>query len=53
MKYLTDRILEPSTWAGLAVALLGVSVFFDMTWLMVVAAVAALGALVLREQAKL
>ena len=53
MKYITDRILEPSSWAGLAAALLGVSIFFDAPWLMAVAAIAALGALVLREQAKL
>ena len=50
MKYITDRIMEPSSWAALAAVLLGVSVFVDMPWLMIVAAIAAAGALVLRER---
>ena len=52
MTYITDRILEPSTWAAVAVALLGVSVFLAMPWLMIVAAIAAAGAVFLREKAK-
>ena len=52
MKYITDRILEPSTCAAVAVALLGVSVFLAMPWLMIVAAIAAAGAVFLREKAK-
>ena len=50
MKYITDRIMEPSSWAALAAVLLGVSVFVEMPWLMIVAAIAAAGALVLRER---
>jgi hypothetical protein len=52
MKYITDRIMEPSSWAALAAVLLGVSIFIEMPWLMIVAAIAAAGALFLREQAK-
>lgn len=50
MKYITDRVLEPSSWAGIAAVLLGVSIFIDMPWLMVAAALAAAGALFLRER---
>ena len=50
MKYITDRVMEPSSWAALAAVLLGVSVFVEMPWLMIVAAIAAAGALVLRER---
>ena len=50
MKYVTDRIMEPSSWAALAAVLLGVSVFVEMPWLMIVAAIAAAGALFLRER---
>ena len=49
MKYITDRVMEPSSWAALAAVLLGVSVFVEMPWLMIVAAIAAAGALFLRE----
>jgi hypothetical protein len=52
MKYITDRVMEPSSWAALAAVILGVSVFVEMPWLMIVAAIAAAGALFLREQAK-
>ncbi len=50
MKYITDRVLEPSSWAGIAAVLLGVSIFIDMPLLMIVAAIAAAGALFLRER---
>ena len=50
MKYITDRIMEPSSWAALAAVLLGVSIFVEMPWLMIVAAIAAAGALFLRER---
>ena len=50
MKYITDRVMEPSSWAALAAVLLGVSVFVEMPWLMIVAAIAAAGALFLRER---
>lgn len=49
MNYIKERIMEPSTWAGVAAVLLGVSVFVQMPWLMIVAAIAAAGALFLRE----
>ena len=52
MKYITNRILEPSTWAGVAVMAVGVSVVMGENWIMVVAAVAVVGALFLREQEK-
>ena len=50
MKYVTDRIMAPSRGAALAAVLLGVSIFVEMPWLMIVAAIAAAGALVLRER---
>ena len=50
MKYVTDRIMEPSSWAALAAVILGVSIFIEMPWLMIVAAIAAAGARVLRER---
>ena len=52
MKYVPDRIMEPSSWEALAAVILGVSIFIEMPWLMIVAAIAAAGALFLREQAK-
>ena len=52
MKYITDRILEPSTWAGVAAVAVGVSVVMDHDWIMLVGVVAALGALFFREQRK-
>jgi hypothetical protein len=52
MKYITDRILEPSTWAGVAVVAVGVSVVMDQTWIMIIGAIAVAGALFLREQKK-
>ena len=52
MKYITDRILEPSTWAGVAAVADGVSVFTEQTWILVVGAIAAVGALLLREHQK-
>ena len=50
MKYVTDRIMEPSSWASLAAVLWCGSGFIEMPWLMIVAAIAAAGALVLRER---
>ena len=52
MKYITNRILEPSTWAGIAAAAVGVSVVTGHDWVMIVGVVAAAGALFLREQGK-
>tara|TARA_R110000851_G_scaffold14809_3_gene49730 strand:+ start:1878 stop:2063 length:186 start_codon:yes stop_codon:yes gene_type:complete len=52
MKYITDRILEPSTWAGVAVVAVGLSVVMGESWVMIIGAVAAAGALFLREQEK-
>ena len=52
MKYITDRILEPSTGAGVAVVAVGLSVVVGESWVMIIGAVAAAGALFLREQEK-
>jgi|TARA_R110000822_G_scaffold21658_2_gene68274 hypothetical protein len=49
MNYIKDRILEPSSWSAIAAVLLGVSIFIDMPWLMILAAIAAAGALFLKE----
>ena len=52
MKYIMDRLLEPSTWAGVAAVAVGVSVVMDQTWIMIIGVNAALGALFFREQKK-
>ena len=52
MKYVTDRILEPSTWAGVAIVAVGLAVVLSQTWIMVIGAIAAAGALFLREKQK-
>ena len=52
MKYITDRILEPSTWAGVAVVAVGLAVVLSQTWIMIIGAIAAAGALFLREKQK-
>ena len=52
MKYITDRLLEPSTWAGVAVVAVGISVVMGQTWIMIIGAIAVGGALFLREQKK-
>ena len=52
MKYIIDRMLEPSTWAGIAAVAVGASVVMDQAWVMIIGGVAALGAVFFREQLK-
>jgi hypothetical protein len=50
MKWITNRLLEPSSWAAIAVAIIGVAILLDEFW--VAAGGIALAALpiVLRER---
>ena len=48
--WVSGRILEPSSWAAAAAVLMGLSIILTLTWMMWAGIVAAVGALVIREQ---
>ena len=48
--WVKGRILEPSSWAAAAAVLMGLSIILTMTWMMWAGIVAAVGALIIREQ---
>ena len=50
--WVSGRILEPSSWAAAAAVLMGLSIILTMTWMMWAGIVAAVGALIIREQGK-
>ena len=50
--WVVGRISEPSSWAAAAAVLVGLSVMMSLSWMMWVGIVAAVMALVLREQGK-
>ena len=50
--WVSGRILEPSSWAAAAAVLMGLSIILTMTWMMRAGIVAAVGALIIREQGK-
>ena len=50
--WVSVRILEPSSWAAAAAVLMGLSIILTMTWMMWAGIVAAVGALIIREQGK-
>jgi hypothetical protein len=52
MNYITDRIMEPSTWAAVAAVAVGVSVYTGLSWVMIIGIAGAAGAIFLREQNK-
>ena len=52
MNYITDRIMEPSTWAAVAAVAVGVSVYTGLSWIMIIGIAGAVGAVFLREQNK-
>ena len=49
-KWVSDRVLEPSSWAAVAAALIGLSLTFTITWMMLAGIVAAVGAVILKER---
>ena len=50
MKWITDRLMEPSSWAAIAVAIIGVAVLLDEFWVAVGGIVLAAIPIVLRER---
>jgi|TARA_R110000824_G_scaffold112336_2_gene261477 hypothetical protein len=50
--WVSGRILEPSSWAAAAAVLIGLSLMLTISWMMWAGIVAAVGALVIREQGK-
>ena len=48
--WVSGRILEPSSWAAAAAVLMGLSIILTLTWMMWAGIVAAVGALIIREQ---
>ena len=48
--WVSGRILEPSSWAAAAAVLIGLSLMLTISWMMWAGIVAAVGALVIREQ---
>ena len=48
--WVSGRILEPSSWAAAAAVLIGLSLMLPISWMMWAGIVAAVGALVIREQ---
>ncbi len=50
LKWVSDRILEPSSWAAVAAALIGLSLALTTNWMMWAGIVAAVGAVILKEK---
>ena len=50
LKWVSDRILAPSSWAAVAAVLIGLSLMLTITWMMWAGIVAAVGALIIRER---
>ena len=49
-KWVSDRVLEPSSWAAVAAALIGLSLALTINWMMWAGIVAAVGAVILKER---
>tara|TARA_R100001163_G_C5013334_1_gene158510 strand:+ start:545 stop:706 length:162 start_codon:yes stop_codon:yes gene_type:complete len=50
MNWIIDRAKEPSTWAGLAVGCIIISMMTGVGWIALVGCVGAAGALLLKEK---
>ena len=50
LKWTTDRLMEPSTWAAVAVACVAIAFMIDQFWIAVAALVGAAIAMVLCER---
>jgi hypothetical protein len=50
LKFITDRSIEPSSWAAAAAAIVGVSVLIDNFWIAVAGIAVAAVSIVLRER---
>ena len=50
LKFITDRSIEPSSWAAAAAAIVGVSVLVDNFWIAVAGIAVAAVSIVLRER---
>jgi hypothetical protein len=50
LKFVTDRSIEPSSWAAAAAAIVGVSVLIDNFWIAVAGIAVAAVSIVLRER---
>ena len=53
MEWIIKRMEEPSTWAGLAVGCIIISMMTGVGWVAVVGIVGAGGAMILREKGKI
>ena len=50
MKWITDRSIEPSSWAAASAAIVGAAVLVDNFWIAVAGIAVAAIAIVLRER---
>lgn len=50
MDWIIDRIREPSTWAGVAVGCIVVSMMTGIGWIGFIAMASAVGAILLKEK---
>ena len=50
MDWIIDRFKEPSTWAGVAVGCVVIAMITQWHWVALVGAVAAVGAVLLKEK---
>ena len=50
LKFITDRSIEPSSWAAAAAIVVGVSVLVDNFWIAVAGIAVAAVSIVLRER---
>jgi len=50
IKWITDRSIEPSSWAAIAAAIVGVSVLVDNFWIAIAGIAVAAVSVVLRER---
>jgi uncharacterized membrane protein YkgB len=52
MDWITTRVKEPSTWAGVAILCVGIGVLMGMAWLAIGGMVGGVVAMIMKEQAK-
>jgi hypothetical protein len=50
MNWITERVTEPSTWAGLAAGCIIISMATGIGWIAIIGIIGAAAAMVLREK---
>lgn len=49
-KYIEERVIEPSTWAAVAAAAVGVALYTGIDWVLIAGVVAGLAGIFLKER---